>query len=112
RLSRGLFQREQQLTPSEQRHLEAGLKHDITLLWQTNPFHNRQITVMDEVENLFNYFDESLWQSLPQVHQDLEELLHAAGYAVRVPTMIRFGSWIGGDRDGHPGVSATLTTQI
>jgi len=112
RLSRGLFQREQQLTPTEQRHLEASLKHDITLLWQTNPFHNRQITVMDEVENLFNYFDESLWQSLPQVHQDLEELLQAAGYAVRVPTMLRFGSWIGGDRDGHPGVSPALTAQI
>ncbi|MBF2052398.1 MAG: phosphoenolpyruvate carboxylase [Candidatus Sericytochromatia bacterium] len=112
RISRALFRREQTLTPYEQKQLEADLKQEITLLWQTNPFHNRQITVMDELENLLNYFDESLWHTLPQVHQDLEQLLQEAGFAVKVPAMLGFGSWIGGDRDGHPGVTAALTAQV
>lgn len=111
RISRGLFRREQPLTPRERQELGHDFKHEISLLWQTSPFHSRRITVSDEVSNLFNYFDESLWDTLPTVHQDLEELLHEAGYAVQVPTMIRFGSWIGGDRDGHPFVTAELTRQ-
>lgn len=112
RISRALFRREQPLTPYEQKALEADLKQEISLLWQTNPFHNRQITVMDEVDNLLNYFDESLWHTLPQVHQDLEQLLQEAGFAVQVPAMLSFGSWIGGDRDGHPGVTAALTAGV
>lgn len=109
RISRQLFERELPLTPREQQQLDQQFRHEISLLWQTSPFHSRKITVMDEVQNLFNYFDESLWDTLPQVHQDFEELLHQAGYSVQVPTMIRFGSWIGGDRDGNPFVTAQLT---
>lgn len=111
RISRKLFMRELPLTPRERQELGHDFKHEISLLWQTSPFHSRRITVSDEVANLFNYFDESLWDTLPTVHQDFEDLLHDAGYAVQVPTMIRFGSWIGGDRDGHPYVTAKLTRE-
>lgn len=111
RISRSLFEREHNLTPWEKRRNEEDLKREITLLWQTNPFHSRQLQVRDEVENLFTYFDESLWETLPQVHQDLETQLCAQGFAVQVPALIRFGSWIGGDRDGHPFVTAQLTRE-
>lgn len=111
RISRGLFDREQPNTPRERETLEKDFKHEISLLWQSSPFHSRRITVMDEVSNLFNYFDQSLWDTVPQVHQDFEDLLREAGYAVQVPAMIRFGSWIGGDRDGHPFVTAEITRE-
>ena len=109
RISRRLFEKEQMLPPWQQRRNTEKLKQEITLLWQTNPFHSRQLNIQDEVENLFTYFDESLWETLPQIHQDFEDLLHDQGRAVKVPTMIRFGSWVGGDRDGHPFVTAELT---
>lgn len=111
RISRGLFERELPATPREQAQLAQDFKQEISLLWQTSPFHSRRITVMDEVANLFSYFDQSLWDTVPAVHQDLEDLLQAAGHAVRVPAMIRFGSWIGGDRDGHPYVTAEVTRE-
>ncbi|MGV3526293.1 MAG: phosphoenolpyruvate carboxylase [Candidatus Sericytochromatia bacterium] len=111
RLSRALFVREGQLTPRERSELEADFKHEISLLWQSSPFHSRRITVMDEVENLFNYFDGSIWDTLPTLHQDFEDVLAEAGLAVPVPPLMRFGSWIGGDRDGHPFVTASLTRE-
>ncbi|GAA3324345.1 hypothetical protein GCM10020331_051840 [Ectobacillus funiculus] len=47
---------------------------------------------------------------LPQVHQDLEDLLvEKYGQNWDVPTFLRFGSWIGGDRDGNPNVTAAMT---
>lgn len=109
RISQRLFAQNQELTPYERAELEAQLQHEITLLWQSNPFHGRKITVMDEVENLLRYFDASLWDTLPQLHEDFEACLTAAGYSVEVPVIMRFGSWVGGDRDGHPFVTAKLT---
>lgn len=111
RISQLLFQQSQQLTPYEHQELEARLHHEITLLWQSNPFHGRKITVMDEVENLLRYFDASLWETLPQVHEDFEAALKQAGYHIALPVVMRFGSWVGGDRDGHPFVTAELTWQ-
>ena len=109
RISELLFQQAHDLTPWEQRRLTQALKHEITLLWQSNHFHSRKITVMDEVENQFSYYNSSIWQVAAQVHLDLESMLDDAGYAVKVPTLLHFGSWIGGDRDGHPFVTAELT---
>ncbi len=109
RISQLLFQQSQTLTPYERNELEARLRHEITLLWQSNPFHNRKITVMDEVENLLRYFDASLWETLPQVHEDFSAALQQAGYSIELPVVMRFGSWVGGDRDGHPFVTAELT---
>lgn len=111
RISETLFQREYKLTPWEQRQSLQSLKHEISLLWQSNPFHQRKITVMDEVENQFSYYNSSIWTVAAQVHLDLETLLAEAGYTVQLPSLIRYGSWIGGDRDGHPFVTAQLTQE-
>lgn len=88
----------------EQHLLTQQARHEITTLWQSNPFHKRTITVMDEVENLFTYFDASLFQSVPQIHEELSNELD-----LEVPNMLKIGSWIGGDRDGHPFVKASTT---
>lgn len=111
RMAQLLMSRDFSLTPREKSRLDQQFKHEISLLWQTSPFHSRRITINDEVENLFNYFDKSLWQTLPALHQDFEALLREAQFPVTVPPLIRLGSWIGGDRDGHPFVTAELTRQ-
>ncbi len=112
RISRELFVRDLPHTPWEGRRIGASLAHETSLLWQSSPFHSRKISVLDELEHLFHYFDESLWDTIPQVHEDLSQLLTDHDYAVHVPAMIRLGSWIGGDRDGHPFVTAQLTANI
>ncbi len=65
----------------------------------------------DEVKNGLYYFDETLFDVLPQVYQELERCLHKyyPEQSWHAPTFLKFGSWIGGDRDGNPSVTSTVT---
>ncbi len=67
-------------------------------------------SVMKEVSNGLYYFYHVLFDVLPRIHDDLEDLLFEK-YNQRwnIPSFLRFGSWIGGDRDGNPFVKATTT---
>jgi phosphoenolpyruvate carboxylase len=110
RLTNALSQRDTGLlTPREHRRLEQAVRSEISLLWQSDQTHARTISVQDEVQNLFNYLDESLFETLPTLHSDLNELLAPFLQGAPVPSLLRLGSWIGGDRDGHPFVTATTT---
>ncbi|MCP8971056.1 phosphoenolpyruvate carboxylase [Ectobacillus ponti] len=101
---------DERCTKRDRKSLEESLFNEVTALWQTDELRDRKLTVMDEVANGLYYFDETLFDVLPQVHQDLEDLL-AERYDCEwdVPTFLRFGSWIGGDRDGNPNVTAAMT---
>jgi phosphoenolpyruvate carboxylase len=107
-----LIQKDQPHSIRETEVLENKLEHEITLLWQSNPFHVKKVTVSDEAENLFLYFDNALWDTIPQLYSDLTFLLKQADLPLQLPNMIRFGTWIGGDRDGHPYVTASVTQNI
>ncbi|MBM7645096.1 phosphoenolpyruvate carboxylase [Scopulibacillus daqui] len=97
-------------TKREKKSLQDRLFTEITALWQTNELRDKKLTVMNEVSNGLYYFDETLFDVLPQIHQDLEELLFEKyKQKWRVPSFLRFGSWIGGDRDGNPNVTAQTT---
>ena len=69
--------------------------------------------MLDEVRNGLYYFEESLWELVPRLYREVELALAAAypGEAFDVPPFLRFGSWIGGDRDGHTHVTAQITEQ-
>lgn len=107
----GLLQQlDQPCTKRDRKSLEESLFNEITALWQTDELRDRKLTVMNEVANGLYYFDETLFDVLPQIHQDLEELLFEKyNQKWDVPTFLRFGSWIGGDRDGNPNVTAATT---
>ncbi|WP_018133240.1 phosphoenolpyruvate carboxylase [Effusibacillus pohliae] len=101
------------LSSREMQHLEKQLKAEITGLWQTRPVRKERITVLDEVRNGLYFLDQILFDVLPAIHLEMEEQLQAA-YPERtwsVPSFLRFGSWMGGDRDGNPFVTAELTFQ-
>ncbi|GGJ13589.1 phosphoenolpyruvate carboxylase [Alicyclobacillus cellulosilyticus] len=101
------------LGPREIRNLERSLKAEVVGLWQTSAIRRRRPTVLEEVRNGLYFLDEILFDVLPQVHLMLEEQLSEA-YPDRhweVPSFLRFGSWMGGDRDGNPNVTAELTFQ-
>ncbi|MYL38185.1 phosphoenolpyruvate carboxylase [Halobacillus litoralis] len=100
-----------QLTKGERESLQDSLQNEVTVLWQTDELRERKPTVMDEVRNGLYYFDQTLFDVLPDIHQELENRLedHFPGEDWDVPNFLKFGSWIGGDRDGNPNVTPEIT---
>lgn len=99
------------LTFREREQLREKLLNEVITLWQTDELRDRKPTVLDEVRNGMYYFHETLFHILPEVYQELERCLskYYPGHHWHVPTYLRFGSWIGGDRDGNPSVTADIT---
>ncbi|MCM3713799.1 phosphoenolpyruvate carboxylase [Alkalihalobacillus oceani] len=99
------------LTKKEKERLDESLFNEVTALWQTNELRQRKPTVLDEVKNGLYYFKETLFDVLPDIHQELETQLdhYFPGHAWNVPNFLHFGSWIGGDRDGNPNVTPEIT---
>lgn len=101
------------LTYREREQLRDKLLNEVITLWQTDELRDRKPTVLDEVRNGLYYFNETLFDVLPEVYQELERCLdkYYPTQSWHVPTYLRFGSWIGGDRDGNPSVTAEVTWQ-
>ncbi|WCF07769.1 phosphoenolpyruvate carboxylase [Paenibacillus thiaminolyticus] len=99
------------LTYREREQLRDKLLNEVITLWQTDELRDRKPTVLDEVRNGLYYFNETLFDVLPEVYQELERCLdkYYPTQSWHVPTYLRFGSWIGGDRDGNPSVTAEVT---
>jgi len=93
------------------------LESEILILWKTDEVRLKKPTVIDEVENGLYYFRTSLFKAIPQIYQDLEKAIKRtyqdkdSTNDIKVPSFIRFGSWIGGDRDGNPYVTSDVTCQ-
>ncbi|MEZ5543032.1 MAG: phosphoenolpyruvate carboxylase [Pseudomonadota bacterium] len=92
------------------------LKQQIQVLWKTDEVRLHKPTVEDEIRNGLYFFRESLFAAIPKTYRYLEQAAqqvyggHPAGSVVRIPGgLIRFGSWIGGDRDGNPFVKPATT---
>lgn len=92
--------------------IKRELREYVTLLWQSNESRTRRPTVMDEVRNTGLYFFENaLFDVVPSIYAELQAALNDVypGHQWRIPTLLRFGSWIGGDRDGNPFVTNETT---
>jgi phosphoenolpyruvate carboxylase len=99
------------LSKKERQKLEQSLVNEVTVLWQTDELRYSKPTVIDEVKNGLYYFDQTLFEVLPEIHQEVEDSLkaHFPNSNWKVPNFLRFGSWIGGDRDGNPNVTPEVT---
>ena len=95
------------LTAAELAANEAALRRAVLTLWQTNPLRSTRLRVIDEVANGLSYYDHTFLAGLPRFYADLEEELIAADVKLArgLPSFLRLGSWIGGDRDGNPFVT-------
>ena len=91
------------LLPEERAESEGGLKRSILQLWQTAMLRLSRLRVIDEIENGLSFYRYTFLSELPKIYNELETAL---GRGERVPTFFRMGSWIGGDRDGNPFVTA------
>ena len=99
------------LLPRERERIVTGIRSIVTGLWQTDLVRPRRPSVLEEVE-VGLYFAATLWDVAPTIYAELDRALRkiypeAAG--MRLPPFLSFGSWIGGDRDGNPFVSARVT---
>ncbi len=84
----------------------------IQVLWKTDEVRVHKPQVTDEVKQGLYFFRESLFSTLPEIYRNLERAVrraYGADAGVKVPSFIRFGSWIGGDRDGNPFVKPETT---
>jgi phosphoenolpyruvate carboxylase len=86
---------------------------EITALWQTDEVRRRQPTVRDEIKMGLDYYPASLVETVPEVYEEMADAFRAT-YGLRLearelPRVVRFGSWIGGDRDGNPFVTPGCT---
>ena len=112
------------LTPSEDREVRRRLREEITLLWRTSDLRIVTPTPLDEVRTAMAFFDATLFTVVPRLYRALDGALDGApgrsrGPAAdsgrtgtrppRVGPFLRPGSWIGGDRDGNPEVTADIT---
>jgi phosphoenolpyruvate carboxylase len=87
------------------------LMQEIRLWWRTDELHQFKPTVLDEVDYALHYFDEVLFEAMPQLFKRLEKALHAS-FPYLIPPkkdFCQFGSWVGGDRDGNPSVTPEVT---
>ncbi|MGA7109105.1 MAG: phosphoenolpyruvate carboxylase, partial [Terracidiphilus sp.] len=93
--------------------LQEMIRAEITSLWQTDEVRSRRPTVLDEVKMGLDYYDVSIFATLPSLYREIAEALRAA-YDLEIephelPLLLHFGSWIGGDRDGNPFVTPEVT---
>ena len=93
--------------------LEELVMAEITSLWQTDEVRSRRPTVYDEIKMGLDYYDVSIFETLPSLYREISEALRAS-YGLEIepldlPQVLIFGSWIGGDRDGNPFVTPEVT---
>jgi phosphoenolpyruvate carboxylase len=105
---------DQRLGASERFEVRRRLREEIDLLWRTSALRAAAMQPLDEVRAAMTAFDETLFRVVPVLYRSLDRALSgpASGrVASAAPAFLRFGSWIGGDRDGNPFVTADVTRQ-
>jgi len=133
RIAQLLVRRERtELTPEEKDRLDEQLREEVTALWQTDEIRREKPRVGDEVKNTLFYLEEVLFGLIPRFYEAFEKEANAAFGAgrttegsdgtpaapaptttpaspLRIPTILRFGSWVGADMDGNPNVTPAVT---
>ena len=99
------------LTPLERDTTLETLHREITAAWETEEVRRERPSPLEEVRSMLAVFEETIWDALPRYMQVLDRVLRqVAGDGLPLDAApIRFGSWIGGDRDGNPNVTPDIT---
>lgn len=112
------------LTPDEIKNDEEALRRAVLTLWQTRMLRRAKLSVGDEIANALTFYDTTFLRELPKLYHCLEDYLtqhvadwsniqppnlsHQPADAYELPSFLHLGSWIGGDRDGNPFVTADV----
>jgi phosphoenolpyruvate carboxylase len=96
------------LTAAELAHNDRALRREVSTMWETRMLRRVKPTVYDEIENALTYYRYTFLSEIPRLYSDIEDRLDAeypTSEPWQLPPIVRIGSWIGGDRDGHPFVT-------
>ncbi len=94
------------MTPDELAENENALRRFVLILWQTRMLRTAKLTVRDEIRNGLEFYRYTFLNEIPKIYANLEKQLGARfDKDIKVPPLLRVGSWIGGDRDGNPFVT-------
>ncbi|ETA06404.1 MULTISPECIES: phosphoenolpyruvate carboxylase [Gordonia] len=106
------FRGRTELTPDEDAEVTEAIRRQILTLWQTALIRLERLTIQDEIRSGLRYYDASFFEVVPAINTSVRAALRSAypDAGLADEPMIRMGSWIGGDRDGNPFVTAEVVT--
>ncbi|MFC7327455.1 phosphoenolpyruvate carboxylase [Marinactinospora rubrisoli] len=99
---------------SEEAEARRRLLEEIDLLWRTSQLRSTRLDPLDEVRTAMAAFDETIFRVVPEIYRALDTAIDPEGVGRRAPLarpFVRYGSWIGGDRDGNPFVTHEITRE-
>ncbi|CAN7482276.1 phosphoenolpyruvate carboxylase [Pseudomonas sp. LjRoot71] len=102
------------LSPGEREQVKQRLQRLIAEAWHTEEIRRSRPSPVDEAKWGFAVIEHSLWHAIPNVLRKADQVLHSAT-GLHLPldaAPIRFASWMGGDRDGNPNVTASVTREV
>lgn len=101
-----------EITEHEQRVLESDVRQTLSQLMATDEIRANRLDVIDEVRNGIHYLGGTIWTAVPELYRDLADAIETNyGKRIDLPVILRYRSWIGGDRDGNPFVTAERSEQ-
>jgi len=100
------------VTDADDRNLESDVRQTLTQLMATDEIRSHRLDVLDEVRNGIHYLGGAIWHAIPALYRDLSDAIET-NYDERpeLPIILHYRSWIGGDRDGNPFVTAERSRQ-
>jgi len=104
---------ESSTTPGERRRIDRRIDEIIDAIWQTDELRNARPEPVDEARSILYFLQQIVREGVPELMEELDSVLRSIGGALpqnRVP--VRFGSWVGGDRDGNPNVTPSTTSDV
>ncbi len=109
-----LDERDRAVDPAEVVDNEDQLRRAVLVLWRTNLLRQMKLKVIDEVSNALSFYDYTFFSELPRLYGAIEDRLDAISGEPRtkpIGSFLQIGSWIGGDRDGNPFVTADVLNE-
>jgi phosphoenolpyruvate carboxylase len=102
------------LTPAEREEIETDLRREIAAMWETDEIRSERPTPVEEAVAGLLIFEQSLWDAVPRSLRALDRALQQfTGHGLPIDAApLRFGSWMGGDRDGNPTVTPDVTRRV
>ena len=100
--------------PSKQKIIDRKLYDEITIIWNTDDLKRTKPSPFDEARWGLAIIEDSLWETIPKVYRRLNSIF-VKNMGKGLPknfNPIEFGSWMGGDRDGNPNVTADVTKEV
>lgn len=98
--------------PTDRRRIDRRIDELIDAMWQTDELRREQPDPVDEARSILYFLNEIVGEGIPELFDDVDAVLRGIGGSLEDRVPVRFGSWVGGDRDGNPNVTPATTLEV